>query len=82
MNIYVGNLARETAEPKLRETFEAFGEVTRVNIVTDRNDGTPRGFAFVEMTSNEHAQKAISDLNGKELDGRELKVNEAHAKKG
>jgi RNA recognition motif-containing protein len=77
MNIYVGNLAHETAEAKLRETFETFGEVTRVNIVTDRNDGTPRGFAFVEMTSDEHANSAIADLNGKELDGRTLKVNQA-----
>ena len=75
MNIYVGNLAHETQEPKLRETFEKFGEVSSVNIITDRNDGSPRGFAFVEMKSDEHGQSAIADLNGTELDGRTLKVN-------
>jgi len=80
MNIYVGNLATETAEPQIRETFEKFGEVSKVNIVMDKDDGKPRGFAFVEMTSDEHGKKAIADLNGKELGGRALKVNEAHAK--
>lgn len=75
MNIYVGNLAAETAEPQLRETFEKFGEVTKVSIVLDKVDQTPRGFAFVEMTSDEHGQAAITGLNGTELGGKTLKVN-------
>jgi cold-inducible RNA-binding protein len=80
MNIYVGNLAEATAEPKLRETFETFGEVTKVNIAMDKDSNTRRGFAFVEMTSDEHAKKAIADLNGKDLDGNPLKVNESTSK--
>jgi len=80
MNIYVGNLATATAEPELRKTFEAFGEVTRVNIVMDKDSGTPRGFAFIEMTSEEHGKKAIADLNGKDLGGKTLKVNESTSK--
>jgi len=75
MNIYVGNLAHETAEPELRQTFEKYGEVTKVSIVLDKIDQKPRGFAFVEMSSNEHAQAAITGLNGTELGGRTLKVN-------
>jgi RNA recognition motif-containing protein len=78
MKIYVGNLNHETTEPQLRESFEKFGEVTSLNIVMDKESGKPRGFAFVEMPSDEHAQKAITDLHGKDLAGNLLKVNEAH----
>jgi RNA recognition motif-containing protein len=77
MNIFVGNLSHQTAEAELRQTFEKYGEVTRVNIITDKLDGRPKGFGFVEMSSQEHAQAAIAGLNGKELGGRALTVNEA-----
>jgi cold-inducible RNA-binding protein len=77
MNIYVGNLSHQTAESELRQTFEKFGEVTRVSIVTDKFDGKPKGFGFVEMSSQEHAQAAIVGINGKDLGGRTLTVNEA-----
>ncbi len=80
MNIYVGNLARETAEQELRQSFEKFGEVTRVSIVLDKIDGRPKGFGFVEMSSDEHGKAAIVGLNGKELGGRTLNVNEARSK--
>ncbi len=80
MNIYVGNLARETAEQELRQSFEKFGEVTRVSIVLDKIDGRPKGFGFVEMSSDEHGKAAIAGLNGKEMGGRALNVNEARSK--
>lgn len=77
MNIYVGNLSHEISEEDLREAFEAFGQVTSVTIIKDRSSGEPRGFAFVEMSAKAEAQSAITGLNGKELKGRTLKVNEA-----
>ncbi len=77
MNIYVGNLSYKTAEEELRAAFERFGEVSRVNILTDRDTGQPRGFGFVEMPNREQAQAAIDGLNGTELNGRALTVNEA-----
>jgi len=77
MNIYVGNLSFDTAENQLKETFESFGEVTSVNIITDKYTGEPRGFAFVEMSDKDSAVNAIADLNGKEMNGRTLNVNEA-----
>jgi RNA recognition motif-containing protein len=77
MKIYVGNLAQETTEPQLRSSFEEFGAVTSANIVMDKESGKPRGFGFVEMTSDEHAQNAITGLHGKDLVGNALKVNEA-----
>ena len=77
MNIYVGNLSHQTAESNLRQAFEGFGEVSRVNIITDKFSGQPKGFGFVEMPAKEQAQAAIAGLNGKELDGRTLNVNEA-----
>jgi RNA recognition motif-containing protein len=80
MKIYVGNLNHETTEPQLRESFEKFGEVTSLNIVMDKASGKPRGFGFVEMSSEEHAQSAISSLNGQDLAGSLLKVNEAFRK--
>ncbi len=77
MNIYVGNLSSQTAEADLRKEFEGFGEVATVNIIKDKFSGEPKGFGFVEMPSKDHAQAAIAGLNGKELKGRTLNVNEA-----
>ena len=77
MNIYVGNLAREATEADLQEAFAAFGQVTSVNIIKDRFSGASRGFGFVEMASDSEAQAAIAGLNGKELKGRTITVNEA-----
>lgn len=77
MNIYIGNLSYETTDNDLRGAFEAFGEVTNVNILTDKYSGKPRGFAFVEMANKEEAEAAIAGLNGKELNGRTLNVSEA-----
>ena len=77
MKIYVGNLSHETSESQLRESFVKFGEVGSVNIMTDKVSGKPKGFAFVEMSSAEHAQSAITGLNGQTLGGNLLKVNEA-----
>jgi RNA recognition motif-containing protein len=78
MNIYVGNLAREATEEQVRQAFGAFGQVSTVSIIKDKFSGEPRGFGFVEMPSKEEAAAAIEGLNGKDLAGRELKVNEAH----
>ena len=77
MNIYVGNLSFDTTDSKLQAEFEAFGSVSKVNIVTDRDTGRPRGFAFVEMDDGVQAKSAIDGLNGKQMDGRSLTVNEA-----
>jgi cold-inducible RNA-binding protein len=77
MNIYIGNMSFDTTEDQLRQAFEGFGEVSTVNIITDKNSGEPRGFAFVEMSTKDEATAAIGGLNGTELDGRELKVSEA-----
>jgi len=76
-NIYIGNLNFDTSEQTLRETFEAFGQVDRVSIITDRETGRPRGFGFVEMADDNAANEAIEQLNGKDLEGRPLTVNEA-----
>ena len=77
MNIYVGNLSREVTEDELRKEFEAFGEVTSVNIIKDRYSGESRGFGFVEMSTKSEAQAAINELNGKSLGERTLNVSEA-----
>ncbi len=77
MNIYVGNLARETTEAELRQAFEAFGQVSSVAIIKDKYSGESRGFGFVEMPNTAEAQAAIAGLNGKDLGGRTLNVNEA-----
>jgi len=77
MNIYVGNISRDLSEDELREAFAAFGQVATVNIIKDKFTGEYRGFAFVEMPVKEEAQAAINGLNGKELKGRALNVNEA-----
>jgi cold-inducible RNA-binding protein len=79
-NIFVGNLSYQTTQDDLHATFSQFGTVERVSIVTDRDTGQPRGFAFVEMTEANQAQDAISQLNGTELHGRALNVNEARPK--
>ena len=79
-NIFVGNLSFSVTEQTLRSLFEAYGAVGRVNLVTDRDSGQPRGFAFVEMTNNAEAEKAIGALNGREVEGRTLNVNEARPK--
>jgi RNA recognition motif-containing protein len=80
MNIYIGNMSFETTEDQLRQAFAEYGEVSTVNIITDRNTGEPRGFGFVEMVEKDEARAAISGLNGTELNGRDLKVNEAKPK--
>jgi RNA recognition motif-containing protein len=77
MNIYVGNLAYNATDEELRAAFEAFGQVTSVKIVRDRDTGRSRGFAFVEMEDGEGAQNAVAELNGKDVKGRNLVVNEA-----
>jgi RNA recognition motif-containing protein len=77
MNIYVGNLAREVTEDDLRQAFAAFGQITSVNIIKDKFSGQSRGFGFVEMPGRAEAQAAIAGMNGKELKGRTLNVNEA-----
>ena len=76
-NIYVGNLSYDTTQDALWELFESYGEITSVNVITDRNTGRPRGFAFVEMADEAAGNAAIAALNGQELDGRSLTVNEA-----
>ena len=79
-NIFVGNLSFGTTEQDIRTLFEAHGSVDRVNIVTDRDSGQPRGFGFVEMTNNAEGDRAIAAVNGKEVGGRTLNVNEAKPK--
>ena len=80
MNIYVGNLSQDVTEDDLRQAFEAFGQVESVNVVKDRFSGESRGFGFVEMPSKDEAQKAIDEMNGTDLKGRTLNVNEARPK--
>ena len=79
-NIFVGNLSFGATEESVRSLFETHGTVQRVNIVTDRDSGQPRGFGFVEMTDDNEGEKAIAALNGRDLDGRALNVNEARPK--
>ena len=79
-NIFVGNLSFGTTEQDIRSLFEAHGSVDRVNIVTDRDTGQPRGFAFVEMTNDGEGDRAIEAINGKEVGGSALNVNEARPK--
>ena len=77
MNLYVGNVFIAVTEDDLRQTFEAFGQVTSAKIIKDRYTGNSRGFGFVEMPNYQEARSALSGLNGKDLKGRALKVNEA-----
>jgi RNA recognition motif-containing protein len=75
--LYVGNLPYSVNQQSLEETFGQCGTVDSVNVITDRDTGQSKGFAFVEMSSDSEAQKAIQELNGSSLEGREIKVNEA-----
>jgi len=77
MNIFVGNLSRELTDEDLRKAFEAFGQVVSATIIRDKYTGESKGFGFVEMPGKAQAQSAINGLNGKELKGRNLNVNEA-----
>jgi cold-inducible RNA-binding protein len=79
-NIFVGNLDFAATESSIRQLFEPYGSVQRVNLVTDRDTGRSRGFAFVEMADSAEADKAITALNGTQLDGRALNINEARPK--
>ena len=77
MKIYVGNLSHDATEEDLKQTFSEFGQVDSVVIIRDRETGSPRGFGFVEMASGEACRAAMAGLNGKEMKGRKLHVNEA-----
>jgi RNA recognition motif-containing protein len=77
MNIYVGNMAREVTDGDLQQAFEAFGQVSSGTVIKDKFTGVSRGFGFVEMPARAEAQSAIDGLNGKELQGQALNVNEA-----
>jgi len=79
-NIFVGNLSYQTTQEQLQDAFSQYGTVERVSIVTDRDTGQPRGFAFVEMTGDQEAKTAISQLNGTDMNGRAMNVNEARPK--
>jgi cold-inducible RNA-binding protein len=79
-NLFVGNMSFQTTEGEIRAAFEPFGQVTRVHVVMDRETGRARGFAFVEMPNDEEAGKAIAGLDGKDVGGRNWKVNEARPK--
>ncbi len=79
-NLFVGNMSFQMTESELSELFKAFGQVTRVHIAMDRETGRARGFAFVEMPNDDEAAKAIAGLDGKDVGGRNLKVNEARPK--
>ena len=82
MNIYVGNLSYDVDDSALRTAFEAHGEVSSAQVITDRDTGRPRGFGFVEMPSDEEAEAAIEALNGQDLLGRAINVNKARPKTG
>jgi len=79
-SLFVGNMSFQTTEGDLRTLFEPFGQITRVHMAMDRETGRARGFAFIEMPNDEEAAKAMAGLDGKELGGRNLKVNEARPK--
>jgi RNA recognition motif-containing protein len=80
MNIYIGNLPNEVTEDDLRQAFGAFGDVASVNIIKDRFSGESRGFGFVEMANKSEAEAAITGVNGQEIKGKSVKVNEARPK--
>lgn len=79
-NIFVGNLSFRTTEDEVRALFAAYGTVDRVNLITDRDTGQPRGFGFVEMSNDAEAERAIAELNGRQVGGRAINVNEARPK--
>jgi len=80
MKIYVGNLSYSSTEDDVRQLFAQFGQVAEVTLLQDKQTGKPRGFGFVDMPSQEEAEKAIAELNGKPLDGRDLKISQAQEK--
>jgi RNA recognition motif-containing protein len=80
VKIYVGNLSFETTEAEVNQLFATHGDVDEVTLITDRDTGRPRGFGFVEMRNEQSARDAITALDGKELGGRQIKVNEAKAR--
>ena len=80
MKIYVGNLSFDTTESQLREAFGQFGKIDDLTLITDRDTGRPKGFGFVEMRDDQAAREAIGALDGKEVGGRTIKVNEARPK--
>lgn len=77
MNIYIGNLSYGVSDDQLKEVFEAYGSVSSAKVITDRNSGRSKGFGFVEMDNKAEAEAAIEQLDGAEIDGRTVKVNEA-----
>ena len=77
MNIYVGNLSFEVTEEDVRQAFDPFGQISSAKVIADRDTGRSKGFGFVEMPNDAEAQSAVTGLNGKELQGRSLKVSEA-----
>jgi cold-inducible RNA-binding protein len=79
-NIFVGNLSYQTTEQELETAFSSYGTVERASVVRDRDTGQPRGFAFVEMTNSQEAAQAIQGLDGRDINGRAVKVNEARPK--
>ena len=81
MKLYVGNLSSQTTDAKLNELASAFGKPASAQVVKDRGNGESKGFGFIEFNSDDEARAAITGLNGKEVDGRTLKVNEARPKK-
>ena len=82
MNIYVGNLSYEATDVMIREAFESFGQVTSARVIKDKYNGQSRGFGFVEMPAQSQAQTAIKSLNGRELMGKQMSVNEARPRTG
>ena len=82
MKLYVGNLSFNTSESQLRDLFAAYGDVSSASLVMDRETGRPRGFGFVEFSNPEHAKAAMAALSGKNVDGRDLTVNEAKPREG
>tara|TARA_B100000949_G_scaffold21388_1_gene16411 strand:+ start:221 stop:466 length:246 start_codon:yes stop_codon:yes gene_type:complete len=81
MNLYVGNLSYDMSEENLRSEFAEYGEVQSAKIITDKFTGRSRGFGFVEMNSDDEGKKAMEELNGKDVDGRQLVVNEARPRR-
>jgi len=77
MKVYIGNMSYETTEDTVRSAFETYGEINSINLISDRDTGRPKGFGFVEMSNDEEAKAAIAGLNGTEIDGRTVNVNEA-----
>ncbi len=82
MKIYIGNMSYETTEDQVRQAFKRFGEVTSVNLISDRDTGRPKGFGFVEMSKDEEARAAIAGLNSTDIGGRTVNVNEARPREG